>query len=317
MATLRPCLFPPLSLTLVEGSDGIHGVATYELSLSSAPLARVVVDVFDVRRFVTDRRVVTVVAFNDDVVDGGKATSLQHNATSDDVHFNFKFAVPVHLAIVDNDASTVVLSESQVVLAKSAGNASEVRLGTMPLAPVTVLCYSASSHVTVQPNSFLFSPSSWNDVQNLNIVSIEDSRDATVSDEVICTTSQHRVKMYFTSTKTRRHLSLLTSSMTMLLVSRFIWNKGLIFFSGVVGMFKVASGDALLPIPADLNKRAPDLAPGTELMMGSQSGFMVTKMELNYLHFSPPFWGGDKDSNDDVVFQRDSHVQVTRSALGA
>jgi hypothetical protein len=95
---------------------------------------------------------------------------------------------------VDNDAPTVVLSESQVVLAESAGNASvEVRLGTMPLAPVTVLCYSNSSHVTVQPNSFLFSPSSWNVVQNLDIVSIEDSRDTTVSDEVICTSQSEDV----------------------------------------------------------------------------------------------------------------------------
>ena len=224
MATLRPCLFPPLFLTLVEGGDGIHGVATYELSLSSAPLAGVVVDVFDVRRFVTDRRVVTVVAFNDDVVDGGKSISLQHNVTSDDVHFNFKFAVTVHLAIVDNDASTVVLSESQVVLAESAGNASvEVRLGTMPLAPVTVLCYSASSHVTVQPNSFLFSPSSWNDVQNLNIVSIEDSRDATVSDEVICTSQSEDVFYANQNTSSSISVDIINDDAAGV---TFIWNEG-------------------------------------------------------------------------------------------
>jgi len=217
---------------------------------------------------------------------------LLHRATSDDSNYDLNSTSQIYIHVIDNDQVAVILSESAIVLQEGVGVATiGINLSSAPSSTVRVVC-ETGPHIAMTPNTFIFSAGGldWNIPQQMHVSALDDNMDAAISDGVTCSatsmsTHGHRDEFY---DGVRVSLAVDIVNDDFAGVS-FMWNEGV--FTGSIGVFEVEEGATFLNVSLDLAKRAPDLVPGAEIMIGGDVGYFVTKMEPGYLEFSPAYFG--------------------------
>ena len=173
----------PREFTVDEGGD-----KSYEVSLSTAPSAEVMMEIAsDNPNVGLDREVltfavndwdeaqeVTVRAFEDeDAVDD--VARLTHTASGGDYE---GLTATVSAAVTDNDEAQLQVSPQSLRLVEGAsGKVFDVWLGAVPSGEVSVTVTEASTlmaKVSVNPRSLTFSPSTWESPQPVMVTAFDD-----------------------------------------------------------------------------------------------------------------------------------------------
>ena len=183
------------ALEVTEGGLG----DTYQVKLTSQPIADVTVTVSSGSQLVTDTeslvftpaswmkpQTVTVSAYDDMVAEGVHTAKLGHVADSDDPAYvpdpdlNPDLIVPLRtVTINDNDTPDVIVSADGTTLAVAEGGATTqytIALGSEPTSRVTVTLQS-NDQIDVIPDEIVFDASDWNQPRVITVRAIDDAID--------------------------------------------------------------------------------------------------------------------------------------------
>ena len=182
--------FDIVSVSTTSDEDG--GMASFELSLSSEPLADVVValESSDISEGTLGQSTVTftpvdwngihrveVTGQNDDIADGDQPYELRFvSVTSTDANYDGIVLAPVALSNVDNDSAGLDVSVVDSASDEAGATAEvQVRLTSEPLADVTVDVSSSDlGEGTLSTSQLVFTTSDWGSYQIVTITGQDD-----------------------------------------------------------------------------------------------------------------------------------------------
>ena len=174
----------PTNVNVKEGDT----TATYNVKLTSQPQAEVTIDLaFDAQQLdVTPAQVtftpgawskvktIEVTAIDDDLSEGPQNSTITHSATSDDPHYNEMGIDNVTVAISDDDAPGINISQSSLNVTEGSTNAAyTIVLNSQPRDTVTI-DLTTGSQVHVNPTQITFDATNWNTPWTIQVSAEDD-----------------------------------------------------------------------------------------------------------------------------------------------
>ncbi len=173
------------STDVVEAGAG----DSYNLALTSQPTANVTINVNPDAQVTANpfsltftpanwniAQTVNVAAVDDLVAEGAHTGTIAHSAGSADLYYNGLAIANAVATIADNDAASVVVTQSGGSTSVAEGGASDtysVVLSSRPTADVSV-ALDTGSQLSANPASLLFTTANWNVVQTVSVSAVDD-----------------------------------------------------------------------------------------------------------------------------------------------
>lgn len=159
--TVRPTVRPSADLTVTPAFDTQIGGSPSSLTFTPADWLT--------------KQTVTISALEDLLVEGTVATALNHAISTTDASFPASAALP--LTIGDNDAGTILLTESGAGTAVSEAGATDsfdVALTAPPAAPVTIT-FDAGTQLSANPAQVVFDATNFAVPQTVTVSAVDDA----------------------------------------------------------------------------------------------------------------------------------------------
>ncbi len=120
---------------------------------------------------------VTVIAVDDDVVEGDQSIIILHMTDCSDPNFN-AYAGAVSVLVLDNEVPHVEIVESDdSTIVEEQGPTSDtytVRLTSVPPTDNVTIAITTDGQTTVAPASLIFTPATWNTPQYITVTAVDD-----------------------------------------------------------------------------------------------------------------------------------------------
>jgi hypothetical protein len=176
--------------SLVTSDTGTS--ATYSVTLTSAPLAPVTINLgtteagqgslsqasltFDASNW-NVAQTVTVTGLNDHIADGAQTYLITGAATSTDVNYNGVAMAPVAVTNLNTNVAGITVAPTSIQTSMSGASASfSLALTSAPVAPVTItLTNGDPTDGTLSTNTLTFNASDWNVAQSVTVTGQNDA----------------------------------------------------------------------------------------------------------------------------------------------